>query len=188
MKPERQTTREADPMLELARRTAAGEIAPLPNPGRPSLRAQWRQMLRGGMGSICLRQLRLRRAKTAGGDVPAEDAASEGLRLLRRLLAEQCGAEFACVFPEDSVRGVWEAADGDDGLRWGVEIPMAMAAELGDFTEEELVAWNDFDGTVGDLAALLGRIRSEHRPPPPPRSHPFGFLFRRSKVRPDARR
>ena len=175
--------RAADPMLELDRLTAAGEIAPLPNPGSPSLRAQWRQMLRGGKDSICLRQLRLRRKKAAGGAAPAEEAASEGLRLLRRQLVKWCGPEFAYVVPEDSVHGVWEAADGDDGMLWGVSIAMALADELGDFTEEELKTWNNLDGTVADLAALLERIHSEHRPPPPPRprltaARLFGFLLR----------
>ena len=68
-------------------------------------------------------------------------------------------------------------------MLWGVSIAMALADELGDFTEEELKTWNNLDGTVADLAALLERIQSEHRPPPPPRRRPFGFLFRRFKAR-----
>ena len=172
----------ADPMLGLDRRTAVGEIAPLPNPGRPSLRAQWRLMLRGGKGSICLRQLRLRRKKAEGGAAPAEDAASEGLRLLRRRLAKGCGPEFAYIVPEDSLHGVWEAADGDDGRLW-VGIMLSMEDELGAFTDEEVEACFNFDSTVADLAALLERIQSEHRPSPPSPRRPFVSPFRRFRKR-----
>lgn len=181
MNPQDRSSRANDPVLELARLTKAGKIVPLPDPGTPSLGAQWRHMLRGGIGSICLRQLRLRRAKAGEGTAPAEDPPSVGLRLLRRTLAASRPRELAFVLPEDSVRAVWEVADGDDGLVWCAAIPRGLERECGAFTDEERDAWCNPGGTVGDLAALLDRILSERRPLPPPR--PKGILPMLGKIR-----
>ena len=166
-----------DPILNLARLTAAHEIAPLPHPGRPSLGARWGRMLRGGMARICLRQLRLRRAKAATRNPLAEDSASEGLRLLRRTLAGFRPSELAFILPEDSVRAVWELSDGDDGLIWADTIQRQLEQTCGPFTDEELEAWCNLDATIGDLAALLDKILSENRPIPPPRPSLFARLF-----------
>lgn len=168
-----------DPILNLARLTAAHEIAPLPHLGRPSLGTRWGQMLRGGMARICLRQLRLRRAKAATRTSPAEDSASEGLRLLRRTLAGFRPSELAFILPEDSVRVVWELSDGDDGLIWADTIQRQLEETCGPFTGEELEAWCNLDATIGDLAALLDKILSENRPIPPPRPSLFARLFAR---------
>jgi hypothetical protein len=168
-------------MLELARLTKAGDIVPLPDPGRPSLRAQWGHMLRGGIDRICLRQLRLRRAKAAEGTAPAEQAASDGLRLLRRTLADSRPRELAFVLPEDALRAVREVADGDDGLVWCNAIKRELERECGEFADGERDAWCNPGGTVGDLAALLDRILAERRPLPPPR--PKGILPMLGKIR-----
>jgi len=173
MNPQDRPSRANDPILELARLTKAGKIVPLPDPGTPSLRAQWRHMLRGGIDRICLRQLRLRRAKAGEGTAPAEDPPSGGLRLLRRTLAASRPRELAFVLPEDSVRAVWEVADGDDGLLWCAAIPRGLERECGAFTDEERDAWCNPGGTVGDLAALLDRILACRRPLPPPRPRAF---------------
>lgn len=149
--------RALDPMLELDRLTAAGMLAPLPHPGRPTLRAQWRHILRGGIGRICLRQLRLRRTKAADGTTSSDTAASPGLQLLRRTLADWRPAELAFIISEDSLRAVWEVADGDDGLDWIVKIPKRLERECGHFTDAELDIWCNLEGTVADIAALLDR-------------------------------
>ena len=167
-----------DPILDLARLTAAGEIAPLPHPGCPSLGARLCRMLRGGMARICLRQLRLRRAKAADR---TEDSASEGLRLLRRTLAGFRPAELNFIIPEDSVRAVWEISDGDDGLIWADTIQRQLERTCGSFTDEELSAWCNLDSTIGDLAALLDKILSENRPIPPPRPSLLSRLFARKR-------
>lgn len=168
MNPEARPSRANDPMLELSRLTKAGSIVPLPDPGRPSLRAQWGHLLRGGIDCICLRQLRLRRAKAAEPPAPAEAPPSDGLRLLRRTLAASRPRELAFVLPEDSLRAVWEVADGDDGRVWCVAIPRELERACGVFTDEERDAWCNLEGTVGDLAALLDRILACRRPLPSP--------------------
>ncbi len=166
-----------DPILDLARLTAADEIAPLPHPGRPTLGARWGRMLHGGVARICLRQLRLRRAKAATRTFPAEDSASEGLRLLRRTLAGFRPSELAFILPEDSARAVWEISDGDDGLVWADTIQRQLEEICGPFTDEEIEAWCNLDATIGDLAALLDKILSENRPIPSPRPSLFARLF-----------
>lgn len=172
----------SDPVSNLALLTKAGKTAPLPNPGRSSLRAWWSHMIRGGADRIYLRQLRLRRAKAGNASVPSDDSPSAGLRLLRRTLAGFGPRELAFILPEDSLRAVWEVADGDDGLIWCVAIKRELERESGSFTDEELDAWSNLDGSVGGISALLDRILSEHRSPPSRRppllSRLFGGFFR----------
>lgn len=173
-----------DPILNLARLTAADEIAPLPHPGHPSLGVRWSQMLLGGIAHICLRQLRLRRAKAKSLTPSAEDAASEGLRLLRRTLAGFRPSELAFILPEDSVRCVWKISDGDDGLIWADTIHRQLEETCGPFTGEEHAAWCNLDATIGDLAALLDKILAENRPISSPRPSLLFRLFARQKGRP----
>jgi hypothetical protein len=173
-----------DPILNLARLTAADEIAPLPHPGHPTLGVRWSQMLRGGIARICLRQLRLRRAKAMSLTPSAKDAASEGLRLLRRTLAGFRPSELAFILPEDSVRCVWEISDGDDGLIWADTIHRQLEKTCGPFTDEEHAAWCNIDATIGDLAALLDKILSENRPISSHRPSLLSRLFARQRGKP----
>lgn len=172
-----------DPILNLARLTAANRIAPLPHPGHPTLGARWSRMLRGGIARICLRQLRLRHAKAVARTPHAEDSASEGLRLLRRTLAEFRPSELAFILPEDSARAVWEISDGDDGLIWTDTIHRQLEQTCGPFTIEEHAAWCNIDATVGDLAALLDKILTEKRPVFSPRPSLLSRLFARKRER-----
>ena len=138
-----------DPVRELERRTAAGEVAPIPAAGR------WNG---DRAGRAALAQLRLR-ART-----PESDPVPRMLAEVRRVFVESAVCEnpeaLARMVPDDAFRTLLATQNDED---FDAEI-LQLGMVGGRLSPEEFFGCR----TVGDLVANMERAEREGRPKPTP--------------------
>ena len=172
-----------EPLLEMRRKTKAGEVAPLVDvpikhfwfwPGR----AYWAYVSRE---KIAIRQLELRKEKNL-----ASDERVKGVALLLKQIYDEAswserGEMFTHLMAEDSWPMVAALVDQDvvDDLGL-VHFLQLIDQQYGKLTSEETEMVSGFK-TVGELSAFLERVRGEGREKGmvcfPGRRHLIGLLF-----------
>lgn len=151
------------PLLELERRTKAGEIAPLVAPPPPPF---WPSPTHARRFAISKAQLELRQQKGLPADARVANVAAllgDGLSWLT------CGGLFAHLTAEDSWPMV--VALVEDELDFGfVHFAEQVEWKIGKLTAEEWKGLAAFQ-TIGELADCLEKFAAEGRekvPPPNP--------------------
>ena len=138
-----------NPVRELERRTAAGEVAPIPAAGR------WNG---DRAGRAALAQLRLRARTPESGTVPRM------LAEVRRVFVESAVCEnpeaLARMIPDDAFRTLLATQNDED---FDAEI-LRLGMSCGRLAPEEFFGCR----TVGDLVANMERAEREGRPKPTP--------------------
>ncbi len=163
--------KDLEPLLELRRKTKAGEVAPLVDAAPKGFwvwpgKAYWAYCHKK---TIAREQLGLRRKMSL-----AEDGRVASVIALCRQLHDdglwmECGELFPYLTAEDSWPMVASLMDEDDADDFGlVDFLQALEQRYGKLTDEEWEAIGAFK-TVGDLAAFLERIASEDREKVQPR-------------------
>ena len=161
-----------EPLLELQRKTKAGEVAPLVDvaikhfwvwPGK----AYWAYVRRS---KIAIAQLELRKEKGLEGDARvANVVAAIGMQSWMT-----CGELFPHLMAEDSWQMVLALMEEDSADDWGMfHFGEAVDQQYGKLTPEEMDLIVSCK-TVGEMAAMLEAIAAEGREKVMPRKRSLG--------------
>ncbi len=147
------------PLLELERKTNAGEISPLVKPPAAPF---WPSRTHARRFAISKSQLELRKQKGLPGDARVANVAA--------LLAPQpwltCGELFSHLMADDSWKMV--AMMVEDELDFGyTRVLESIEQQIGKLTPEEETLLTKFQ-TVGEVADFLEKVAAEGREKVPP--------------------
>ncbi len=164
-------TKDLEPLLELQRKTKAGEVSPLVSVELKNFRfwpgkAYWAYCHRK---KIAREQLKLRRKL----GLESDERAASVVGLCRQLHDEALWMEFGELFPQLMAEDSWpmvaalmdEDAVDDFGI---VDFLQAVECRYGKLTDEEMDSLVKIE-TVGQLASFLDQVAAEGREKAQPR-------------------
>ena len=163
--------KDLEPLLELRRKTKAGEVAPLVDAAPKGFwvwpgKAYWAYCHKK---TIAREQLGLRRKMGLAEDGRVASVVTLCRQLHDEGLWMECGGLFPYLTAEDSWPMAASLIDEDAADDFGlVDFLQALEQRYGKLTDEETDAVVAFK-TVGELAAFLERIASEDREKAQPR-------------------
>jgi hypothetical protein len=164
-------TKDLEPLLELQRKTKAGEVSPLVSVELKNFRfwpgkAYWAYCHRK---KIAREQLKLRRKLGLESDERAASVVGLCRQLHDEALWMECGDLFPQLMAEDSWSMVAALMDEDAVDGFGiVDFLEAVECRYGKLTDEEMDSVLKIE-TVGQLAAFLDQVVAEGRKKAQPR-------------------
>ena len=160
--------KDLEPLLELQRKTKAGEVSPLVFVEIKSFWL-WHGMAYCRRKKIAREQLGLRRKLELANDGRVASVLALCRQLTNEALWMECGELFPQLMAEDSWPMVAVLMDEDAVNNFGiVDFLQAVECRYGKLTDEEMDSLVKFE-TVGQLAAFLDQVVAEEREKAQPR-------------------